>query len=53
LYVLIFGGNLWFPPELETVLRRDVPQAQIEHVEDGAVSRPDLTAEVVRRITRC
>jgi pimeloyl-ACP methyl ester carboxylesterase len=53
LYVLIFGGNLWFPPELETVLRRDVPEAQIEHVEDGAVSRPDLTAEVVRRITRC
>lgn len=53
LYVLIFGGNVWFPPELETVLRRDVPEAQIVHVEDGAVSRPDLTAGVVRRITRC
>jgi pimeloyl-ACP methyl ester carboxylesterase len=53
LWVLIFGGNLWFPPELEDVLRRDVPDAQVEHVADGAVSRPDLTAEVVRRITHC
>jgi pimeloyl-ACP methyl ester carboxylesterase len=53
LWILIFGGNLWFPPELEAVLRRDVPDARIEHVEDGAVSRPDLTAGIVRRITRC
>ena len=41
------------PPELEAVLRRDVPEAQIVHVDDGAVSRPDQTAEVVRSITRC
>jgi pimeloyl-ACP methyl ester carboxylesterase len=53
LHVLIFGGNLWFPPELEAVIRRDVPEARIEHVEDGAVSRPDLTASVIRRITHC
>lgn len=53
LWILIFGGNLWFPPELEAVIRRDVPEAHIEHVADGAVSRPDLTAEVIRRITHC
>ena len=31
----------------------DIGRDQIVHVEDGAVSRPDLTAGVVRRITRC
>jgi pimeloyl-ACP methyl ester carboxylesterase len=53
LWVLTFVGNMWFPPELADAIRRDVPEARIEEVEDGAVSRPDLTAEVVRRITRC
>ncbi|HKN93276.1 MAG TPA: alpha/beta hydrolase [Thermoleophilaceae bacterium] len=53
LWFLIFGGNLWFPAELDDVLRRDAPEARIEYVEDGAVSRPDLTAEVIRRITHC
>jgi len=52
-WMLIFGGNLWFPAELEHAIRRDLPEAHIEHVEDGAVSRPDLTAEIVRQITRC
>jgi pimeloyl-ACP methyl ester carboxylesterase len=53
LWILIYGNNSWFPAELEPALRRDVPEAQMVHVEDGAISRPDLTAEVVRRITRC
>ncbi|HEY2602732.1 MAG TPA: alpha/beta hydrolase [Thermoleophilaceae bacterium] len=53
LWILIFGGNLWFPPELAAVLKRDVPEARIEQVADGAVSRPDLTAGIIRRITRC
>jgi pimeloyl-ACP methyl ester carboxylesterase len=53
LLMLTFGGNLWFSPELEAAFRRDLPEARIEQVEDGAVSRPDLTAEFVRRITRC
>jgi pimeloyl-ACP methyl ester carboxylesterase len=53
LWMLVFGGNLWFPEQLTEALHRDVPEAQIERVEDGAVSRPDLTAEVVRRITHC
>jgi pimeloyl-ACP methyl ester carboxylesterase len=53
LWMLTFGGNLWFPPELEAAFRRDLPDARVEHVEDGAVSRPDLTAECVRRITHC
>lgn len=52
-WMLVFGGNLWFPAELEHTIRRDLPEARVEPVENGAVSRPDLTAEIVRRITRC
>jgi pimeloyl-ACP methyl ester carboxylesterase len=53
LWMLVFGGNLWFPAELVDAIHRDVPEARVEQIEDGAVSRPDLTAEVVRRITHC
>jgi pimeloyl-ACP methyl ester carboxylesterase len=53
LWMLVFGGNMWFPAELTDAIRRDVPEARIEQVEDGAVSRPDLTAGIVRRITHC
>jgi pimeloyl-ACP methyl ester carboxylesterase len=53
LWILIYGSNPWFPAELEPALRRDVPEAHMVHVENGAVSRPDLTAEVIRQITRC
>lgn len=53
LWMLTFGGNLWFPEQLIDTIRRDVPEARVEHIEDGAVSRPDLTAEIVRRITHC
>ena len=52
-WMLVFGGNLWFPAELEHTIRRDLPEARVEPVENGAVSRPDLTAEIVRRITHC
>ncbi|HEY1595936.1 MAG TPA: alpha/beta hydrolase [Thermoleophilaceae bacterium] len=53
LWILVFGGNVWFPVELVDAVHRDVPDARVEEIEDGAVSRPDLTAEIVRRITRC
>jgi len=53
LWVLAFAGNVWFPLELLGTFRADAPEAQVEHVEDGAVSRPDLTAAIVRRITHC
>ena len=43
----------WFPPIEELVERtvRIVPEANIEVVEDGIVTRPDLAAAVVRRVT--
>jgi pimeloyl-ACP methyl ester carboxylesterase len=53
LWVLAFAGNAWFPLELLDTLRADAPEAHVEHLEDGAVSRPDLTAGIIRRITGC
>jgi hypothetical protein len=46
-------GGAWFPPgpKLEGLIKRELPGARLERVEDGVVSRPDLTAAVVRLIT--
>jgi len=45
------GG--WFPSgeEANRVARRLFPDAHVEEVDDGVISRPDLVAAVVRRIT--
>ena len=42
----------WFPAvrALDSALRRLLPEARRVDIEDGIISRPDLTAEVVRRI---
>jgi pimeloyl-ACP methyl ester carboxylesterase len=58
------GDRLWlvwypdvagpvFPPlpEMQDVVARMVPEAHVEIIDDGMVSRPDLTAAIVRRIT--
>jgi pimeloyl-ACP methyl ester carboxylesterase len=46
-------GGPWFPagPKLNALIGRHLPDAHLEQVADGVVSRPDLTAAVVRRIT--
>ena len=55
LWVLFADGMVgpWFPPfdQLRSVMRRLLPKARLEHVEDGLVSRPDITAAVVGRAT--
>lgn len=51
LWVLSYEGNPWFPARLADLMRTDLPDANFEDVEDGAITRPDLTAEVVRRLT--
>ncbi len=45
------GG--WFPqgPALVKLAREILPDVRLEQVDDGMMSRPDQTAEVVRRIT--
>jgi pimeloyl-ACP methyl ester carboxylesterase len=44
------GG--WFPqgPTLVKLARRIVPEARLEQVDDGIVSRPEQTAGIVRRV---
>ena len=45
------GG--WFPADEEgrRLARRLFPDAHVEEVEDGMISRPDLVAGFVRRVT--
>jgi hypothetical protein len=51
LWVLLHPHMPWFPPELADPLRELLPEAHVEVVEDGPVSRPDITSAIVRRIT--
>lgn len=51
LWVLLHANMPWFPTELADPLRELLPDAHIEVVEDGPVSRPDITSAIVRRIT--
>ncbi|MFL5819936.1 MAG: alpha/beta fold hydrolase [Solirubrobacteraceae bacterium] len=52
LWVLYYEGNPWFPAALAEGMRDVLPNAHFQAVEDGAISRPDLTAAAVRRITQ-
>ncbi len=47
------AGGGWFPvgEEGRRLARRLFPEAHVESIEDGVISRPDLTAAAVRRIT--
>jgi pimeloyl-ACP methyl ester carboxylesterase len=51
LWILTFGSNAWFPDAAIDKTHELLPEAHIEEIEDGPVSRPDLTAAIVRRIT--
>jgi pimeloyl-ACP methyl ester carboxylesterase len=53
--LLLVGGNAaggWFPDESELtgIITEHFPEAVVEHVEEGILSRPDQTAAVVRRV---
>jgi pimeloyl-ACP methyl ester carboxylesterase len=51
LWVLLHPGMPWWPAEMADPLREALPEAHVEVVEDGPLSRPDIVAGVVRRIT--
>ena len=51
LWVLLHPGMPWWPVEMAGPLRELLPGAHVEVVDDGPVSRPDVTAGIVRRIT--
>jgi pimeloyl-ACP methyl ester carboxylesterase len=49
LWYLHYPGNAWFQGSIE-IVRRSLPEARIEAVEDGVISRPEENAAVIRRI---
>jgi len=51
LTVLAYPGNVWFPLEMYEGLREHLTAACFELVEDGPMSRPDLTADVLLRVS--
>jgi pimeloyl-ACP methyl ester carboxylesterase len=51
LWLLEHGRNPWFPIEVVSRTREFLPEAHVEEVPDGPMSRPDLTAAVVRQMT--
>ena len=51
LTVLAYGGNDWFPLAMYEEMREFLIEACFEAVDDGPMSRPDLTAGVVLRVS--
>jgi pimeloyl-ACP methyl ester carboxylesterase len=51
LVIAFEGAGAWFPAQLLEHARQFLPDARFERLEAGAISRPDLTAAVVRRVT--
>ncbi|MEK6277112.1 MAG: alpha/beta hydrolase [Actinomycetota bacterium] len=49
--VLLFETALGPPPDIARAIRRQLPEAHVEVLDDGPISRPDLTTEAVRRFT--
>jgi pimeloyl-ACP methyl ester carboxylesterase len=49
LWYLHYPGNAWFQGSLE-IVRRSLPEAQLEAVPDGVIGRPEENAAVIRRI---
>lgn len=51
LWLLEHGQNPWFTIETLPRTREFLPDAHVHEVADGPMSRPDLTAAVVRQVT--
>jgi pimeloyl-ACP methyl ester carboxylesterase len=51
LWWLVTPTNPWFPQDLAPRMRELLPHAHVEILEEGPFNRPELTADVVRRIT--
>jgi pimeloyl-ACP methyl ester carboxylesterase len=51
LWILEHGTNPWFTGEIAKHTRELLPEANVLEVEAGAVSRPNIAAGVIRRLT--
>ena len=45
------GAGAWFTAGLHESAQQFLPEARFEHLDGGAITRPDLTAGVVRAVT--
>jgi pimeloyl-ACP methyl ester carboxylesterase len=52
LWLLIWIDNPWFTDDMLDRAGELLPEAHMERVEDGPISRPDIAAGVVRSLTR-
>jgi pimeloyl-ACP methyl ester carboxylesterase len=50
LWILELPDNPWFSPDAVKRTRELLPEAHVERIEDGAISRPDLTAAMARKV---
>lgn len=50
LWLLQHAHNAWFPLDIVEPTRAALPEAHVEVVDDGPLSRPDITAGLVRRL---
>jgi hypothetical protein len=51
LWILEHGTNPWFTGEIAKHTRELLPDANVLEVKAGAVSHPEIAADVVRRLT--
>lgn len=51
LTILLHPGDPWTGTDAVEATRELLPEAQVLEVEDGPLSRPDVTAEIVRRVS--
>ncbi len=51
LTVLAYPGNAWFPIEMYEGLRAHLTEACFEFVDDGPITRPDLAADVLLKVS--
>jgi hypothetical protein len=49
LSILLYSGDPWASRDAADATRELLPEAEVIEVEDGPLSRPDLSAAVVRR----
>ena len=50
LWLLHHPHNPWFPLDIVDPTRQALPEAHVEVVDDGPLSRPDITAALVRQL---
>ena len=51
LTALAYPGNAWFPIEMYEGMRDHLTEACFEFVDDGPMTRPDLAAEVLLKVS--